>query len=132
MNSAINLVVLVIRMVAPIGIYLDATSHFIGKAADQKKGFLTNWRPAEWAICCMMLGPFGLIAYIGKRKDLIAQAKIYPVYVGRNERYGVIVGLLLLALLFGASYFSGNDDNFGNPRPGDSAPGHQATVSHSV
>jgi hypothetical protein len=122
----VDIVFLAIQVVAPTAVYLDATSQFIGKVADEKRGFLKNWKPADWAICCLMLGPFGLVAYIVKRKALIAQSKIYPVYVGRNERLSVALGLALLSLGVGACHISANSDRSGAPGSGHLPPHSRA------
>ena len=78
----INAILTAFVAVSALWIYLDATTHQIGKLSkEQGGGGLLNLSAAGWGWCTLLLWIVGLPAYILKRNALIERAREYPVNV---------------------------------------------------
>lgn len=82
----------------PAGVYIDATNNNIGRASGERRGFLQGWHAGEWGLCCIGMGPVGLILYITKRAELVRTANVRAVNIRYRHRM-IVVALLLLAAL---------------------------------
>jgi len=89
-------------------VYLDATSHKIGKPPSGRGLF--NMSAGGWAVACLLLWIIAFPAYLIKRKALIAKAAAEPVEV--KSRNGKIVLLsLYLACFVGYAISSANSSS---------------------
>ncbi|MEQ1790151.1 MAG: hypothetical protein ABL857_06895 [Rickettsiales bacterium] len=100
MDMVINitsLIVLVMTIVAPIVIYLDATKNYIGRIKD-KKGFL-NMPAGGWAGSALLITIIAVPLYVIKRKRLIDEAKNNPVYITKMNFILVSSLLVVFSIL---------------------------------
>jgi hypothetical protein len=96
--------------VSALWVYLDATTHQIGKLTKEQGGQgLLNLSAAGWGWCTLLLWIVGLPAYILKRNALIDRAREYPVNV-TNRTASAVTLAVVGALEFGvvaSLYFAG-------------------------
>lgn len=99
----IETVLAVVFAGSAIWVYLDATSHGIGK--DKDTGGLFNLSAGAWGAVTLGLWIIGFPGYLIKRRALIERAKSAPVEVkGRGVKtaiFAVLGGLWVLGTLPG-------------------------------
>jgi hypothetical protein len=105
-----NAILTAVVAVSALWIYLDATTHQIGKLTKEQggQGFL-NLSAKGWGWCTLLLWIVGLPAYILKRNTLIERAREYPVNVTNRTAPAVtlaVVGALEFVIV-ASLYFVG-------------------------
>jgi hypothetical protein len=106
----INAILTAVIAVSALWVYLDATTHSIGKIAKEHGGRgLLNLSAAGWGWCTLLLWIVGLPSYILKRNALIEKAREYPVSVANRTASAItlaVVGAFEVVVVV-ALYFAG-------------------------